>query len=92
MKFLRVHALKAYDGVELEIHTFITSELDTSELLASRRGLFTLAESAVHTHRITNRMRPRADRENFRDVIDFLPSWGLNHGYSGVSSVGKSLY
>jgi hypothetical protein len=92
MKVLRVHALKTYDGVELEVHAFLTSELDISELPASKKGLFTLAENAVGTHCIANRMCPRADRENFTDVIDFLPYWGLNHDYSIVSSVGKSLY
>ena len=91
MKVLRVHVLKAYGGVELEVHAFITSELDTSELLASRRGLFTLADSAVHTHCIANRMRPRADKETFSDVR-FSSLLGTELRLLGLSSVGKSLY
>jgi len=35
------HAMKTYGGVEVQLHAFVTSELDGGEWSASRFGRFT---------------------------------------------------
>jgi len=44
------HAIKAYWGVEVEIHAFLTSTLDGGEWSASRPGRFTPRERAPDTN------------------------------------------
>jgi hypothetical protein len=40
------HYIKTYWGVKVELHAFLTSELDGGEWSASRSGHFTLKERA----------------------------------------------
>jgi hypothetical protein len=42
--------MKAYGGVDAQIHVFLTSALVGGERSASRPGLFTLGEKAPGTH------------------------------------------
>jgi hypothetical protein len=44
------HAFKTYSGVEVQLHAFLTSELDGGEWLPSRPGRFTPREWAPGTH------------------------------------------
>jgi len=44
------HAMKAYWGVEVELHVFLTAALNGSEWSASRAGRFTPWERAPGTH------------------------------------------
>jgi hypothetical protein len=37
----KYHAMKAYEGMEIELHAFLTSALEGGEWSASRRGRFT---------------------------------------------------
>jgi hypothetical protein len=54
------HAMKAYGGVELYLHVFLTSALDGGEWSASRCGRFTPRERVPGTHWIGGRVGPRA--------------------------------
>jgi hypothetical protein len=47
---LTKHNMKAYGGVEVYLHAFLTSALDGSEWSASRPGRFTPMERAPGTH------------------------------------------
>jgi hypothetical protein len=51
--------MKAYWGVKVRLHAFLTSELDGGEWSASRRGLFTPRERALGTHWIGGWVGPR---------------------------------
>jgi hypothetical protein len=42
--------MKAYGGMDVEIHVFLTSALVGSELSTSRPGRFTSGERAFSTH------------------------------------------
>jgi hypothetical protein len=52
--------MKAYWGVEVQLHAFLTSALDGGELLASRPGRFTPRERTPLTHFIGGWVDPRA--------------------------------
>jgi hypothetical protein len=53
--------MKRYWGVEVQLHAFLTSELDGGEWSASRPGRFTPRERAPGTHWIGGWVGPRAD-------------------------------
>jgi hypothetical protein len=47
---VKYHAMKTYDGDEVQLHAFLISALDGGEWITSRSGLFTLLETAsAHT-------------------------------------------
>jgi hypothetical protein len=46
----KYHAMKAYWGMEIKLHTFLISALDGSEWSASRSGRLTTRETAPGTH------------------------------------------
>jgi hypothetical protein len=52
--------MKAYWGVEIYLHTFLTSALDGREWSASRPGRFNPTERAPVTHWIGGWVGPRA--------------------------------
>jgi hypothetical protein len=52
--------MKTYWGVEVQLHAFLTSELDGGEWLASRSGRFTARERAPGTHLLGGWVGPRA--------------------------------
>jgi hypothetical protein len=53
--------MKAYGGVDLEIHIFFTSPLDGDYLSASRPGRFTLGGRTPRTHWLGGWVDPRDD-------------------------------
>jgi hypothetical protein len=52
--------MKAYGGVDVQIHIFLTSSLVDGEWSASRPGRFTPGERAPSTHWIGGWVDPRA--------------------------------
>jgi hypothetical protein len=52
--------MKAYGGVDVQIHIFLTSALAGGEWSASRPGRFTTGERATGTHWIGSWVGPRA--------------------------------
>jgi hypothetical protein len=51
--------MKAYEGMDVQIHIFLTSALAGGEWSASHPGRFTLWERAPGTHWIGNKMKGR---------------------------------
>jgi hypothetical protein len=56
--------MKAYGGVDVWTHVFLTSALVGGEWSASRPGRFTLGERAPDTHWIGGWVDPRAGLDN----------------------------
>jgi hypothetical protein len=54
------HPMEAYWGVEVQLHTFLTSALDGGEWSTSRLGCFDPRERAPGTHWIGSWVGPRA--------------------------------
>jgi hypothetical protein len=63
------HALKAYWGVDVELHTFFISALDGGEWSVSRPGRFTLRERDHVTHWRGGLMGLRADLDATMDKV-----------------------
>jgi hypothetical protein len=49
---LKHHAMKAYRGVDVQLHAFLTPVIDATDKSASRSGQFTPRKRALGTHRI----------------------------------------
>jgi hypothetical protein len=56
----KLHTMKTYWGVEVQLHAFLTSALDGGEWSASRSGRFTPREGTPGTHWIEGWVSPRA--------------------------------
>jgi hypothetical protein len=72
--------MKAYGGVDIQIHIFLTSALDAGELSASRPGRFSLGDRAPGTHWIGGWMDPWAGLDDMEkrtfltlSVLELLP-------------------
>jgi hypothetical protein len=68
--------MKAYRGVNVQIHIFLTSALGGDEWSASRPGRFTLGEKAPSTHWIGGWVDPRAGVDDM-EKRKFLTLLGL---------------
>jgi hypothetical protein len=68
--------MKAYEGVDVERHIFLTSALVGDEWSASRPGRFTPVERAPGTHWIESLVNPRASLDNL-EKRKFLTLPGL---------------
>jgi hypothetical protein len=68
--------MKAYGGVDVYIHIFLTSALAGGEWSASRPGRFTPGERAPGTHWIGGWVDPRAGVDDV-DKRTFLTLLGL---------------
>jgi hypothetical protein len=83
--------MKAYGGVDVQIHIFLTSTLAGGEWSASRPGLFTPGEGASGTHWIGGWLGPRACLDA-AETRKFLTLPGLELRPLGRSARSQSLY
>jgi hypothetical protein len=65
--------MKAYGGVDVQTHIFLTSALDECEWSASRPCRFTLGERAPSTHWIGGWVDPTASLDNMEKWKFFTP-------------------
>jgi hypothetical protein len=83
--------MKAYWGVEVWIHIFLTSALVGGEWSASRRGRFTPKERAPGTHWRGGWVGPRAGLDDVENR-KFLTLSGLEFRSLGRPARSQSLY
>jgi hypothetical protein len=83
--------MKAYGGVDVEIHIFLTSALVGGEWSASRLGRFTPEESAPGNHRIGGWVDPRAGLDDV-EKRKFLNLRGLELQPLGLPARSQPLY
>jgi hypothetical protein len=62
--------MKAYGGVDVLIHIFLTSALAGGEWSASRPGRFSGGERAPSTHWIGGWVDPRAGLDDVEKILD----------------------
>jgi hypothetical protein len=62
--------MKAYGGVDVYIHIFLTSALAGGEWSASRPGRFTAGERIPGTHWIGGWVGPRAGLDDVEKILD----------------------
>jgi hypothetical protein len=65
--------MKAYGGVDVHIHIFLTSALVGGEWSASRPGRLTRGERTRGTHWIGSWVDPRAGLDDVEKILD--PMW-----------------
>jgi hypothetical protein len=83
--------MKAYEGVDVEIHIFLTSALVGGEWSASLHGSFTTGERAPGTHWIGGWVDPRAGLDDV-EKRTFLTLPGLELLPLGRPARSQSLY
>jgi hypothetical protein len=81
--------MKAYRGVGVLIHVFLTSALGGDEWLASRPGRFTTEERAPRTHWIGGRVGPRTGVDDMEKIPALT---GTRTPTPRSSSPSQSLY
>jgi hypothetical protein len=88
---MKHYAMKAYGGVDVWIHIFLTSALAGGEWSISRPGRFTPRVRASGTHLIRGSVGPRAvlDHEEKRKFFTLL---GLELRPLGRPASSQSLY
>jgi hypothetical protein len=70
LSLFKHHAMKAYGGVNVQIHIFLTSALAGGEWSASRPGRFTPGQKAPGTHWIRGWVDPRASLDDVEKILD----------------------
>jgi hypothetical protein len=83
--------MKAYVGVDVLIHIFLTLALVTGEWSTSRLGRFTYGERTPSTHWIGGWMGPRTGLDDL-EKRKFLPTPGLELRPLGRPARSQSLY
>jgi hypothetical protein len=83
--------MKAYGGVDVYIHIFLTSALVGGEWSALRPGRFTPGERALGTHCIGGPVDPRAGLDDI-EKRKFLTLPGLELRLHGHPVRSQSLY
>jgi hypothetical protein len=68
--------MKVYEGVDVQIHVFLTSELVGGEWLASRHARFNPGENAPDSHWIGGWVGPRSGLDNV-EKKESRPYWLL---------------
>jgi hypothetical protein len=89
--FAMLNAMKAYGGVDVYIHIFLTSALAVGELSASHPGCFTRGERTPGTHWIGGWVDPRAGLDNV-EKRKFLTLPGLELRLLSLPARSESLY
>jgi hypothetical protein len=82
--------MKAYGGVDVQVHIFLTSVLVGGEWSASRPGRFTPGEIAPGTHWIGGWVDPRAGLDDVKER-KFLTLSGLELRTLGHPARSQSL-
>jgi hypothetical protein len=82
--------MKAYGGVDVQIHIFLTTALVGGEWSTSRPGRFTPRERALGTHCIGGWVDPRAGLDDVEKILD--PTAGLKLRPLGCPTRSQSLY
>jgi hypothetical protein len=88
---IKHYAVKAYGGVDVQIHIFLTSAVVGREFTVSSTGRFTPGERAAGTHCIGGRVGPR-DGLNDVEKIKFLTLTGLELRSLGRPERNQLLY
>jgi hypothetical protein len=83
--------MKAYGGVDVYVHIFLTSALAGGKWSASRPCRFTPGDRAPSTHWIGGWVDPRANLDNM-EKLKFLPPPGLELQPLGRPAHSQSLY
>jgi hypothetical protein len=83
--------MKAYGGVNVQIHIFLTSVIPGGEWSGSRPGRFTAKERAPGTHWIGGWVDPRAGLDDVKKR-NFLTPLGLELRSLGCPARSQSLY
>jgi hypothetical protein len=83
--------MKAYGGVDVYIHIFLTSALARGEWSVLRPGLFTPVERAPITHSLGGWVDPRAGLDDVKKR-KFLTAPGLELRSLGRTARSQSLY
>jgi hypothetical protein len=83
--------MKAYGGVDVYTHVFLTSAVVGGEWSASRSDRFTPAEGALGTHWIRGWVGPRTGLDNMEN-LKFLHPPGLELRPLGRPAHSQSLY
>jgi hypothetical protein len=83
--------MKAYGGVDVQIHIFLTSAFAVGGWSASRPGRFTPGENSLSTHWIGGWVDPRAGLDNVKKR-KFLTLPGLELRPLGRPARSWSLY
>jgi hypothetical protein len=90
---ITVHSTKSYRGMEVQLHSFLTSVLYRGEWWASRPGRFNRRERAPWYHLNgqlvgpTSRYRP-SGKKNY--IYIYSPCWESNQSSSAVKTVRYS--
>jgi hypothetical protein len=83
--------MKAYGGVDVQVHIFLTSALVGSEWSASRHCRFTPGKRAPGTRRIGGWVNPRTGLDDV-EKRKFLTLSGLELRTLGLPARSQSLY
>lgn len=86
-KIVPVHALRAYDGMNIQLHPFLSSALGSSKWSVSRLAHFTSEERASGTHRTEGLIRPRVKKSC--SCKDF--NHGVEHNCGKVHGIARVL-
>jgi hypothetical protein len=70
--------MKAYAGVDVYVHTFLTTALAKGEWSASLHGPFTPRERVPGTHWIGGWVDPRAGLDDMEKILDPTGTQTLN--------------
>jgi hypothetical protein len=86
-----MHAMKAYGGVVVELHSFLTSALDEGDWLVSLTGRFNPGERAICTHCLRSWVGPSAGPDASEKIKNICHCWQSNHDPSVIKPEAWSL-
>jgi hypothetical protein len=74
-----MHAMRAYEGVEVQLHSFVSWVLDEGEWSASRLSCFALQKESPLPPRTAGRVGARASQEAVENRRISFPGQGSKH-------------